>query len=325
MPQTSVPCDDSTGFIEPLKAGDLDKLRTCRKTDLHSHAILATRLEDVEAWAGVTLKRPPLRMRGLREMEEYISQVLNPHIRNREGFEFASESAVRHAVADGVRVLEMSFGSRACQFYPDGATGMISFVRGLEARCRDIILLRPEVGFMRRDIANMEEVDAVHAAIDSGVFQSLDLYSHEDGCSSEEAMPLFIAAKKANMKLKAHVGEFGGAEAVRSAVELLGLDAVQHGIGAAESPEVMRWLAERGTVLNICPTSNVLLGGVAQMSTHPIRLLYDHGVPVTVNTDDLMVFGQSVSEEFLNLHRAGILSPAELDDIRQVGLRVSNQ
>ena len=83
----------------------------------------------------------------------------------------------------------------------------------------------------------------------------------------------------------------------------------------------MRWLADRGTVLNICPTSNVMLSGVADMSAHPISALYDHGVLVTINTDDLMIFGQSVSEEFLNLHRAGVLSPGELDDIRQSGLR----
>ncbi|MDD9974879.1 MAG: hypothetical protein OXU27_12780, partial [Candidatus Poribacteria bacterium] len=46
----------------------------------------------------------------------------------------------------------------------------------------------------------------------------------------------------------------------------------------------------------------------------------DHGVPVTINTDDLMIFGQSVSEEYRNLYQAGVFSVQELDDIRRASL-----
>ena len=68
------------------------------------------------------------------------------------------------------------------------------------------------------------------------------------------------------------------------------------------------------------PTSNVLLGRVESLAEHPIRKLCDGGVKVTVNTNDVLVFGQSVSDEFLNLYRAGLFSAAELDEIRQNGL-----
>ena len=106
----------------------------------------------------------------------------------------------------------------------------------------------------------------------------------------------------------AHVGEWGTAEDVRTAVEALELDEVQHGIAAADSPEVMRWLAERGVRLNVCPTSNLLLGRVARLEDHPIRRLFDAGVKVSVGTDDALVFGRSVSEEFLALHACGLFS-----------------
>ena len=124
------------------------------------------------------------------------------------------------------------------------------------------------------------------------------------------------------MKLKAQVGEFGGAEEVRRTVEVLDLDAVQHGIGAAESVEVMRWLSENQIQLNVCPTSNVMLDGVPDIASHPIRTLFDNGVPVTINTDDLMIFGQSVSEEYRNLYRASVFSAEELDGIRRASLEV---
>jgi adenosine deaminase len=82
----------------------------------------------------------------------------------------------------------------------------------------------------------------------------------------------------------------------------------------------MKWLADRNIPLNICPTSNVVLGRVPVLEKHPIRKLFDHGVTVTVNTDDMVFFGQSVGDEFLNLYRAGLFSPEELDGIRRAAL-----
>jgi len=79
----------------------------------------------------------------------------------------------------------------------------------------------------------------------------------------------------------------------------------------------MRFLAERRIRLNICPTSNLMLGRVEALASHPIRKPFDAGVRVTVNTDDMAMFGQSVSHEFPNLYRAGCLNEKELDQIRE--------
>jgi adenosine deaminase len=132
--------------------------------------------------------------------------------------------------------------------------------------------------------------------------------------------PLYRAAKSKGMRLKAHAGEWGTADDVQRAVEVLELDEVQHGIAAAESESVMRFLADNQIRLNICPTSNLLLGRVERLRDHPIRRLFDAGVKVTVNTDDAIVFGIGVSEELLRLHQAGVFTPAELDLIRRWGL-----
>ncbi len=63
-----------------------------------------------------------------------------------------------------------------------------------------------------------------------------------------------------------------------------------------------------------------MLGGVTDLACHPIRDLFDNGVSVTINTDDLMIFGQSVSEEYRNLYRAGVFRAQELEDIRCASL-----
>jgi adenosine deaminase len=119
------------------------------------------------------------------------------------------------------------------------------------------------------------------------------------------------------LRLKAHAGELLGPEAVRRAVEVLELDAVQHGVRAAEDSHVSDLLAERGTVLHLCPTSNVSLGVVTDIDTHPARRLHEHGVCITVNTDDYALFGAEVSDELLNLQRMGF-------DAKMIGEVVQN-
>jgi adenosine deaminase len=72
--------------------------------------------------------------------------------------------------------------------------------------------------------------------------------------------------------------------------------------------------------LNVCPSSNLRLGRAESYTRHPIRALYDHGVVVTVNTDDVIFFDQGVSDEFLNLYRGGAFKAEELDEIRRNSL-----
>lgn len=83
----------------------------------------------------------------------------------------------------------------------------------------------------------------------------------------------------------------------------------------------MKWLSRNKIQLNICPTSNIMLRVVESYSVHPIRTLYDYGTPVTINTDDMIVFNQSVSQEYLNLFKSGIMNAEELDSIRENGLK----
>ena len=79
-------------------------------------------------------------------------------------------------------------------------------------------------------------------------------------------------------------------------------------------------LYRRGIQLNLCPTSNVRLCRVKDLSSHPIRTFVEAGITTTINSDDITVFGQTVSEEFLNVYRANILSAQALDIIRRNGL-----
>ena len=95
------------------------------------------------------------------------------------------------------------------------------------------------------------------------------------------------------------MGEWGTANDVRRAVECLELDEVQHGIAAAKDASVIRFLADHRIRLNITPSSNYLLGRVADLRTHPIAKLYRSGIDVTINSDDVLIFDSDVSKEYL--------------------------
>lgn len=310
----------SIDFVEVLSTDNLTAIKATPKTDVHCHSFLSTRRENAENWLGHRLPKPPLKMKGLGGMMEYIDAVLAPHLDHRQGFEFIAASAIDDAIQDGVVILEMSFDIRLLKFYPDGLTELRSFIEALVEQHQEKVDLRPELGFARECANDPKRMRSAHEAIELDIFQSMDLYSHQEACTPEAVQSLYAKARAAGMKLKAHVGEFGGAEEVRRTIEVLDLDEVQHGIGAAESVEVMRWLSENQIQLNVCPTSNVMLGGVSDLASHPIRVLFDNGVPVTINTDDLMIFGQSVSEEYRNLYQAGVFSAKELNDIRRASL-----
>jgi adenosine deaminase len=173
----------------------------------------------------------------------------------------------------------------------------------------------PQLGISRHcDIAAIEQWAV--PLLELGVFRTLDLSGDEEAQPIEVFRPIYRKAQTAGLRLKAHVGEWGTADDVWRAVELLELDEVQHGIAASSSPLVMRDLANAGVRLNLCPTSNVKLGRVNSLQEHPIRVLFDAGVMVTINTDDPLIFGCTLSGEFQALYEAGVMTAQELDSIR---------
>ena len=152
-------------------------------------------------------------------------------------------------------------------------------------------------------------------------YKSIDINAGETQQPIKNFKKIYRKAKEYGLRLKAHIGEFGTTDDVIEAVEELELDEVHHGIAAAKSDFVMKWLAKHKIQLNVCPTSNIKLQVVESYATHPIRKLYDNGIPVTINTDDMSVFNQSVSQEYLNLYKSGLMNADELDFIRKTGLK----
>lgn len=114
----------------------------------------------------------------------------------------------------------------------------------------------------------------------------------------------FRACRKAGFRITAHAGEEGPSSYVREAVELLGVDRVDHGNSCLDDPELVRKMADIRVPLTVCPISNLRLKGVPSLAAHPLKKLMDAGLHVTVNSDDPSYFGGYVSENLIECQRA---------------------
>lgn len=114
----------------------------------------------------------------------------------------------------------------------------------------------------------------------------------------------FDCAREAGLRLTAHAGEWNGPQEVREAIADLGVERIGHGVRAIEDLALVDELAERGTVLEVCPGSNIALGIYPGWRAHPIGQLYDRGVKVTINTDDPPFFHTTMAREYDMLNRA---------------------
>jgi adenosine deaminase len=187
-----------------------------------------------------------------------------------------------------------------------------------QKHCPDTVF-EPEITYI--SLCNVEEeTERMDQFVSDGYFRSIDVCGGENLRPIEDFLPLYRKAEQFHLIKKMHVGESGPAEDVRKAVDILGLDEVHHGIRAAYSKDVMRFLAENKIQLNVCPSSNVMLGYARSFKDHPIKVLYESGVKVTINTDDLLIFDSSIENEYLLLYREGVLNAEQLNEIRLLGL-----
>ncbi|MDQ1427780.1 MAG: hypothetical protein QOK39_1256 [Acidimicrobiaceae bacterium] len=130
-------------------------------------------------------------------------------------------------------------------------------------------------------------------------------------------------ARAAGLDVVCHAGQTGGPASVIDALDNLHPDRIAHGVHAARDPALMRRLAGEGVVCDVCPTSNVALGVVADLASHPLPVLVAAGVAVTLNADDELWFGASISDQYELARTAFGFDDATIAGIARTGGRAS--
>jgi aminodeoxyfutalosine deaminase len=95
-----------------------------------------------------------------------------------------------------------------------------------------------------------------------------------------------------------HAGEVAGPASVRGALDALGADRIRHGIRAVEDPSLLRELADRGIVCDVCPVSNLRTVAVPSLADHPLPQMVAAGVPCSISTDDPAMFDTDLARDY---------------------------
>jgi adenosine deaminase len=152
----------------------------------------------------------------------------------------------------------------------------------------------------------------------------VDLHGFEGMPTEDWTAPVWQRLRDAGKVTKCHAGEFDGAHRVREAIEQLGVTRVQHGVRAIEDREVVQLAVDRGVTFDICPISNVKLQVFPDMLSHPLRALMAAGVNCTISSDDPLIFGNQVSDDYHALATEADYNVHELGQIAKNGWAVAD-
>jgi adenosine deaminase len=302
------------------------------KIDLHRHLEGSLRLETLLALAlEYHIDLPASDAESLRPFvqivpgeprnsQQFLSKfrVLRQFYRSERMIKRVTYEVITDAAADNVKYMELRFTPQAlnnlmqcdyqtvvewvCQAAEDA-------VDGLDMQVRLILSMNRHESVEIGEQVLQAAKDYAHRGV-----VGLDLAGQEIGYSNLPFRDVFLDAKNAGLGVTIHAGEWSGAESVRDAVETLDADRIGHGIRAIEDQALTALLRERGTVLEICPTSNLQSGAVENFDAHPLMPLYWQGVKTTINTDDPLICNVTMSGEIAQVMHTMSFS---LDDVKQ--------
>ena len=152
----------------------------------------------------------------------------------------------------------------------------------------------------------------------------IGLGGQESGNPCADYGEVFEKARGMGLHTVAHAGEEVGPESVWEAIDILKAERIGHGTSAIQDPKLMDRLRDSRIPLEICPTSNVITKKyVKRYSKHPIRDFYDHGMMVTVNTDDPELFQIELNEEYAACAAELKFTQAEINELIRNNLRAT--
>jgi adenosine deaminase len=176
-------------------------------------------------------------------------------------------------------------------------------------------------------LRHLDEADA-ERALDmalphKGRIVGVGLDSSEVGHPPSKFKNVFRRARDEGFRLVAHAGEEGPPQYVWEALDVLGVDRIDHGNRSLEDESLVQRLARDRMALTVCPLSNLRLCGVRDLKNHPLKRMMDAGLFVTVNSDDPAYFGGYMTENFSAVQSALELTNAEMRMIARNGFAAS--
>ncbi|MFG2523579.1 adenosine deaminase [Streptomyces sp. NPDC048527] len=238
-------------------------------------------------------------------------------LRTEEDFEQLADAYLARAAAQGVRHAEIFFDPQAhtARGVPIGTV-----VEGLNAALaksveRHGVSTRLIMCFLRDQSAEsaMQTLESAKPYLDRIVGVGLD--SAEVGNPASKFREVYEAAGALGLRKVAHAGEEGDPSYVWEALDVLGVERIDHGLRCVEDPALVERLVRDRVPLTLCPLSNVRLRAIDVLEDHPLPQMMDAGLLCTVNSDDPSYFGGYVADTFHAVHEALALDHERLREL----------
>jgi adenosine deaminase len=290
-------------------------LRAMPKAELHIHIEGSLEPELIFALAqrnGVTLPYPDVealrRAYAFTDLQSFLdiyyagASVL---LKEQDFFDMAW-AYLQRAAADNVWHAEIFFDP---QTHTARGVPLETVIKGLDHAChRAHQELRISAKLILCFLRHLSEDEAL-ATLEQALpykhhFIGVGLDSSERGHPPEKFARVFDRARAAGLHGVAHAGEEGPPEYVRSALDILEVERIDHGVRSLEDPALVARLAREGIALTVCPLSNVKLCVYPSLAAHPLPALLAAGVKATINSDDPAYFGGYVNQNFVETFAA---------------------
>lgn len=242
-------------------------------------------------------------VRDARSLEDYLErfEITLSVLQRPEALERAAYELVEDAARDGVRYIEMRYapvlnvgeGLSLGEAVEEPLRGIARAEKDFGVRARVIVCalrhLAPEI--------SLELARLAVAYKDRGVV-GFDLAGGERGNPASRHAPAFAFARQHDLAVTVHAGEGDGADSVRQAVHACCAHRLGHATHLIEDPALTQFVNDRRIALEICLTSNVQTHAVPSYDAHPLREYFDQGLMVVLNTDNRLMSGTTLTEEY---------------------------
>ena len=310
---------------------DLQFFRRLPKAELHCHLDGSLRVPTViDLATRQKIDLPTRDPQGLQQyltmgaragsLEDYIARFQLPLkvLQIPEALERVAYELAEDAWEEGIRYLEVRYSPTLHTEHgmTEGET-IRAVKRGLDRAESDfgirtgIIIcgirsISPEVSLRLADLA----VQFKHKGV-----AGFDLAGAEENFPAKHHQEAFFLILKNNINTTLHAGEAFGPESIHQAIHYCGAHRIGHGTRLREDQELMGYVNDHRLTLEICLTSNVHTKSVRSLKEHPFKYYFDQGIRVTLNTDNRLVSGTTLSREYLIARQTFGLT---LNDFREI-------
>jgi adenosine deaminase len=201
------------------------------------------------------------------------------------------------AHADNVRHAEIFFDP---QTHTARGVALKTVIDGIWRACQDSPVSASLILCFLRHLSEEEAIATLEEAIPyRDKFIGVGLDSSELGHPPEKFARVFDRARNLGLHLVAHAGEEGPPSYIESALDVLNVERIDHGVRCLDDPALVQRLVREQMALTVCPLSNIKLRVFDVMGEHNLRRLLDAGLVATVNSDDPAYFGGYVNDNYL--------------------------